>query len=131
MAVGSQVVGIVTGIAAKKVSEKALDSVWRKVKHADPPQDPASPGTPWAEALSWAAASGVAVGVARLIATKGVATARFKMTGKVPDGMDAPPPKAKATAEPEPEPPTVRDAAKLTGRAARRGAARGAAKGSD
>ena len=32
----------------------------------------------------------MAVGVARLVTTKGVATARTKLTGKVPEGMEGP-----------------------------------------
>jgi hypothetical protein len=93
MAMGSKLVGIATGIAVRKVSTVLLDKVWRKTKHSEPPADPASPGTPWAEALTWAAASGLAVGVTRLVATKGVATARMKLTGQVPEGMEGPEPK--------------------------------------
>ena len=90
MAVGSQLIGIATGIATRKISMVVLDKVWRKTKRTEPPADPASPGTPWAEALIWAAASGVAVGVGRLVATKGAATAKMKLTGKAPEGMEGP-----------------------------------------
>jgi hypothetical protein len=93
MAVGSRLIGIVTGIVVRKVSMQLLDKVWRKTKRTEPPADPASPGTPWLEALTWAAASGVAVGVSRLITTKGVATAKLKLTGKAPEGMEGPAPK--------------------------------------
>ena len=90
MAVGSKLIGIGTGIVVRKLTDKALSQVWRRTKHQEPPTDPASPGTPWAEALSWAAASGVAMAVARLLATRGAATAKMKVTGKVPEGMEAP-----------------------------------------
>ena len=90
MAVGSQLIGIVTGVVTRKISMVVLDKVWRKTKKTEPPADPASPGTPWLEALTWAAASGVAVGVGRLVATKGAATAKTKLTGKVPEGMEGP-----------------------------------------
>ncbi len=90
MAVGSKLVGIATGIAVRKISDKALAKVWQKTKHQEPPADPASPGTPWGEALSWAAASGVAMAVARLVATRGAATAKMKVTGKAPEGLEAP-----------------------------------------
>ena len=90
MAVGSKLIGIGTGIAVRKVSEKVLNKIWLKTKHSAPPADPAAPGTPWAEALSYAVASGVAIGVARLVATKGAATAKLKMTGKPPSGMEGP-----------------------------------------
>ena len=90
MAVGSKVVGIGTGVVVRKVTDKALSSVWKKTKHSEPPADPASPGTPWAEAISWAVASGVAMAVARLLATRGTATAKMKITGKAPEGLEAP-----------------------------------------
>jgi hypothetical protein len=95
MAVGSKLIGIATGVAVRKASMVVLDKVWRKTKHTEPPADPASPGTPWAEALSWAAASGIAVGVGRLVTTKGVATAKMKLTGKAPEGMEGPSPAPK------------------------------------
>ena len=90
MAVGSKLVGIATGVLARKVSDKALDKVWQRTKHSAPPADPAAPGTPWGEAISWAIASGVAVAVARLLATRGMATAKIKLTGEVPEGMEPP-----------------------------------------
>lgn len=90
MAVGSKLVGIATGIVARKVSDQVLSKVWQKTKHQAPPADPASPGTPWAEALSWAVASGVAMAVARLLATRGAATAKMKVTGKAPEGLEGP-----------------------------------------
>ena len=90
MAVGSRLVGIATGIVVRKLSDKALSKVWQKTKHQAPPADPASPGTPWGEALSWAAASGVAMAVARLVATRGTATAKMKLTGKAPEGLEGP-----------------------------------------
>src|SRR4051794_41878534 len=87
MAVGSKVVGIGTGLVVRKVSDKALSSAWRKTKHAEPPADPAAPGTPWTDALSWAAASGVAMAVARLLAPRGTATAKMKGAGQAPAGL--------------------------------------------
>ncbi len=90
MAVGSQLIGIATGVVTRKISMVVLDKVWRKTKKTEPPADPASPGTPWAEAVTWAAASGVAAGVARLVTTKGAATAKMKLTGKAPEGMEGP-----------------------------------------
>ncbi len=90
MAVGSKLVGIATGVVVRKISDKALDKVWQKTKHSSPPADPAAPGTPWGEAISWAVASGVAVAVARLVATRGMASAKIKLTGEVPEGMEPP-----------------------------------------
>ncbi|MCW2613229.1 MAG: hypothetical protein JWN08_223 [Frankiales bacterium] len=96
MAVGSKLVGIGTGLVVRKVSDALISKAWKKTKHSDPPTDPASPGTPWAEAVSWAVASGVAMAVGRLLATRGTATAKMKITGKVPEGMEPPQPKGLA-----------------------------------
>ena len=90
MALGSKVVGIGTGFAARKVSDKAVSAAWRKTKNTEPPADPASPGTPWAEALTWAAVSAVAMAVARLLATRGTAVAKMKITGEAPEGLEGP-----------------------------------------
>ena len=90
MAVGSKLVGIATAIVVRKVSNKAVGTVWKKTKHTEPPADPAAPGTPWGEAVSWAEASGVAMAVAHLLATRGTATAKMKLTGKAPEGLEGP-----------------------------------------
>ncbi|MEX2290184.1 MAG: DUF4235 domain-containing protein [Mycobacteriales bacterium] len=90
MAIGSKLVGIATGLVARKVSDKLISTVWHRTRHTDPPSSPAAPGTPWAEAVSWAAASGIALGVARLLATRGTATAKMKLTGKAPQGLEGP-----------------------------------------
>ncbi len=90
MAVGSKLVGIVTGVVVRKVADRAVTAVWRRTKHSEPPADPAAPGTPWGEAVSWAVASGVAMAVARLLATRGTATAKMKITGKAPEGLEPP-----------------------------------------
>ncbi len=90
MAVGSKLVGIATGIAVRKASDAALSKVWAKTKKSAPPADPAAPGTPWGEAVSWAVASGVAMAVARLLTTRGMASAKVKLTGRPPEGMEPP-----------------------------------------
>ncbi|MCW2776850.1 MAG: hypothetical protein JWN17_575 [Frankiales bacterium] len=90
MAVGSKLVGIATGVVVRKVADKAVSSAWRRTRHTEPPADPAAPGTPWGDALSWAVASGVAMAVARLLATRGTATAKLKLTGKAPEGLEPP-----------------------------------------
>ena len=118
MAVGSQLIGIATGVVTRKISMAVLDKVWRKTKKTEPPSDPASPGTPWTEALIWAAASGVAVGVSRLVTTKGAATAKMKLTGKAPEGMEGPGPRGGA----------VGGALKGAAAGARKGAAQGSRK---
>ncbi|HEU0101256.1 MAG TPA: DUF4235 domain-containing protein [Mycobacteriales bacterium] len=83
-----KVVGIGSGVLAAKVARSALDKGWARTKGGEPPRNPAVPGTSWSEALTWAVASGVAVAVARLVATKGVASTWVKATGQLPPGVE-------------------------------------------
>ena len=93
MAVGSQLVGIATGVAVKKASDALISRLWCKTRRNEPPADPSAPGTPWGDAIAWAVASGIAVAVGRLVATRGTARAVAKVTGRVPEGMEPPAPK--------------------------------------
>jgi hypothetical protein len=84
-----KLVGIGAGVLTAKAATAALNTVWGKAKGSEPPGDPADVGTPWSEALSWAVASGVALAVGRLVATKGTASAWVRATGNPPPGQQA------------------------------------------
>ncbi len=87
--IGWKVVGVTSGLVAVRLSRKALESAWRKTHQgADPPRNPAAPGTTWPEALSWAVASALAVAAARLLANRGAAKAWEKTTGALPPGLE-------------------------------------------
>lgn len=76
---------ILAGIAIRKL----LMAGWKKSHHgANPPTNPADRQTQWTEALLWSAATGVGVGVARMIAARGVAGAWEKFTGALPPGLE-------------------------------------------
>lgn len=82
-------VTIGAGVLAGVLMRKGLQAAWRSTRHADPPSDPYQPAG-WGEALSWAAASGVGVGVARLVAARGAAAGWSKAMGAPPPGISAP-----------------------------------------
>jgi NADPH:quinone reductase-like Zn-dependent oxidoreductase len=84
-----QAAGAVTGLVSGLVTRKLLNSGWRRLKGSDPPTNPASPRTRWSEALMWAAASGVAIAVARLVAARGAAEAWRATTGHYPEGLES------------------------------------------
>ncbi len=67
------VVSTVGAIAAAAVARKVLTVGWKAVIGEPPPDDPKSRETDWLVALSWAVASGAAVGVARLVAERQLA----------------------------------------------------------
>jgi hypothetical protein len=86
--VGWKLVGITSGLVAVRITKKALDKTWTKTKGTEPPRNPAAAGTTWNEALSWAIATGAALGVARVLATRGAAQAWKKTTGALPPGLE-------------------------------------------
>ena len=81
-------VGVGAGLVAAKVGRSVMDKGWAKAKGGEPPRNPAAAGTTWGEAVQWAVASGIAVAIARLLATKGAASAWQKATGHLPPGLE-------------------------------------------
>lgn len=79
-----------TAVLAGVMVRRLLVMSWRRTKHADPPSDPFQPGSSMAEAMSWAAATGVGVGIARVMAARGTARGWEKAMGAPPPGVSAP-----------------------------------------
>jgi hypothetical protein len=86
--VGWKLVGIISGLMAARITKKVLDRTWTRTRGTEPPRNPAAAGTTWSEALSWAIATGAALGVARVLATRGAAQAWKKTTGSLPPGLE-------------------------------------------
>ena len=86
--VGWKVVGVTTGLAAAKATRKAMDVGWSKTRGGEPPRNPASRETDWTEAVAWAIASGIALGLAKLLAARGSAKLWEKATGSLPPGLE-------------------------------------------
>jgi hypothetical protein len=74
---------VLAGVAVRN----ALMALWRSVMKTEPPNNPADPATSWGEAIAWTAATGVAVGVARMVASRGAAAGWQKITGNLPPGL--------------------------------------------
>lgn len=73
----STVSAIGAGIATRSIIKK----LWTKRTGTEPPADPADPSVGWQEALSWAAAAGVAVGVGRVVGRRVAADVWERTTG--------------------------------------------------
>ena len=58
--------GALTGLA----TQRAIELVWTTVRGSTPPKLAADRSSPWPEAVSWAVATGIGVGVARLLAVR-------------------------------------------------------------
>jgi len=80
--------GLAAAIPAGILARKVLDATWKKTVNDNPPANPAAPGTTWPEALAWSAASGIAVGVFRMIAQRGAVATWRTFTGSTPPGME-------------------------------------------
>ena len=74
---------VVAGIAARK----ALTTSWKVATGKEPPQNPADPDVSIGESVAWATVSGIAVGVARMLASRKAANYYRKSTGHLPPNL--------------------------------------------
>ncbi len=70
-------------VAAAGLAERLLTKGW-VAKRGKVPGNPVNGDTSWGEAMAWAAASGVVLGVVRLLAQRGVAEVFQRRRGSVP-----------------------------------------------
>ncbi|MDZ7790090.1 MAG: DUF4235 domain-containing protein [Xanthomonadales bacterium] len=68
-------------IGAGIVTRTVMTRVWADATGEEPPQNPADPSVGWRQALTWAAATGVAVGVGRVVGRRLAAGAYTKAVG--------------------------------------------------
>lgn len=80
MALGATVVA---GVFARK----AMTTSWKVATGKEPPQNPADPDVSMGEAVAWAVVSGVAIGVARMLASRKAAVYYRKSTGHLPPNL--------------------------------------------
>lgn len=91
MASGSKVwsaYGLAATVLATIVARKAMDTSWKVATGKNPPQNPAHPDVSIGEAMAWAAASGVAVGLARMFASRRAADYYRRSTGHLPANLE-------------------------------------------
>lgn len=79
----STLAGVGAGVATRMLLQKA----WTSRTGQEPPANPADPQVTWPQALTWSAALGVGVGVARTVAARGAARAWSEATGELPPGF--------------------------------------------
>ena len=82
--VGATLAAVLAGI----ITRQGVTAMWKAARKTDPPTNPANPSTQWSEAVAWTIASGIAVGVARLLATRGAAEGWRRYTGALPPGLE-------------------------------------------
>ena len=82
-----KIFGSVSAVAAGIVTKKLLDLSWKAATGHAPPANPEHPDVQWHEAISFAIASGAAVGMARMLTARKAAEYYRKSTGRLPAGM--------------------------------------------
>ena len=81
------VFSLVSALGAAALAKKALDRTWTVATGKEPPENPADPDVEIWEAVAWAVASGVAVGIARMLAQRKAATYYTRSTGHLPPDL--------------------------------------------
>src|SRR3954469_24664877 len=78
---------LVAALLGATVARKTLTSTWRATTGKNPPANPADPDVDLWEAVLWAAASGTAVQLARMLMARKAADYYKKSTGRLPPGL--------------------------------------------
>lgn len=85
---------LVSATAGARVAKKALNSGWTAATGKQPPANPADPDVEMWEAVAWAAVSGTAIALARMLASRRAANYYVKSTGHLPGQLAADKPTA-------------------------------------
>jgi len=91
MASGSKVwslMGLGATLGATMAARKALTATWKLSTGKQPPSNPEHPDVSLGEAVTWAVVSGVAVGLARMFATRAAADYYRRSTGHLPANLE-------------------------------------------
>lgn len=76
-----------SALLAAALAKKTLDKSWTAATGRKPPENPADPDVEIWEAAAWAVASGVAVGLARMLAQRRAASYYRRSTGHLPPNL--------------------------------------------
>jgi Protein of unknown function (DUF4235) len=80
--------GFVATVAATVATRKLLSATWQLATGKEPPNNPEHPDVSIAEAVAWASVSGIAVGLARMLASRKAADYYRRSTGRLPGNLE-------------------------------------------
>ena len=86
---GWKLMGGASAAAAATVTRKAAEKIYHAGTGEAPPEHPSAPHVPLRQALLWAALSGIAVGLVRLLVERTAAAAWVRARGELPPGLAA------------------------------------------
>ena len=81
------VFSLAAALGAATMAKKGLNTSWKAATGKNPPANPADPDVDVWEAVMWAAVSGTAIGIARMLAGRKAAIYYKKSTGHLPPGV--------------------------------------------
>lgn len=61
-----------------------LETAWKLAVHDDPPKNPAARDVPWRHAIMWTVATGMLIGLGRLLAERAAAGVWDRYQGRMP-----------------------------------------------
>ncbi len=79
--------GLGATVGATIAARRAMVVSWKLATGKKPPSNPEHPDVSIAEAIAWASVSGVAVGLARMLASRKAANYYRKSTGHLPANL--------------------------------------------
>jgi len=79
---------VAVALVGAAVAKQLLNLLWRAATGKNPPTNPSSPDVQAGEAVTWAVASGAAIALARILATRRAAGYYAKSTGHLPPGLE-------------------------------------------
>ena len=81
------VFSLVSALGAAALAKKTADATWKVATGKKPPENPADPDVEIWEAVGWAVASGMIVGLARMLAQRRAASYYTRSTGHLPPNL--------------------------------------------
>ena len=82
------VMGLVATLGATMIARKVMTATWKVSTGKQPPSNPEHPDVSMGEAVAWAVSSGVAVGLARMLAGRKAADYYRRSTGHLPPNLE-------------------------------------------
>jgi hypothetical protein len=80
---------VASALMAAALAKKAIDKTWTVATGKNPPENPADPDVEIWEAVTWAVVSGMAVGLARMLAQRRATSYYVRSTGHLPGQLQA------------------------------------------
>lgn len=83
-----KLLGGASAAVAAALTRKVVERIYQAGTGEEPPENPVAPQVPLRQAIIWAALSGLAVGLARLLVERTAAAAWVRARGELPPGVE-------------------------------------------